>query len=155
MHRGPPGGGWEGRPRDAAGLTDGTNSKQDAHFTHCLWPILGQAQLAPGVLMGAGLGTEEENGKLRGWLWLGGYSHACCLPYSAHLSNTSPSAGREARSLPPSVQQLLDTPAAEQHVGGCLQGPLQALPRGAHLYDRHSESSVSQGPSKGEGEGLG
>lgn len=54
-------------------------------------------------------------------------------------------------SLLPSIQQLLDTPAAEEDVGNFLKGALQALPPGAHLYNRHSEPSVWQGPSKGEG----
>lgn len=56
-------------------------------FPLCLWPILGGASLALGVLMGAGLGTRAENGRLRG-----GVEHReaarlpVCPAHPAHLS---------------------------------------------------------------------
>lgn len=59
------------------------------------------------------------------------------------------------RSRPPLIQQLLDTPAAEEEVGHFLQGP-QALPTYcAHLHNGNPKSSVPQGPLEGEGQGLG
>lgn len=103
--------------------------------------------------MGAGLGTTEENGVLRGRL-CHRRCRAPCLPSSAHLSHASPGPGRGQLPLP-LIQQLLDAPAAEEDVGDFLQGPLQALPPGAHLDDGHPEPRVSQGPSEGEGQGLG
>lgn len=105
--------------------------------------------------MGVGLGAKKENGKLRGRLCHRSCSHASCLPYPAHLSDAGHGASEGGSSLLPLIQQLLDTPAAEEDVGDFLQGPLQALPPCARLHDRHPESSVSQNSSKGEGQGLG
>lgn len=102
--------------------------------------------------MGAGLGAEKENGKLRGRLCHRSCSQASCfsgLPRPPERCR--PWCRRVDRSLLPLIQQLFDTPAAEEDVGDFLQGPLQALPSCAHLHDGHPESSVSQDRSEGKG----
>ena len=107
--------------------------------------------------MGVGLGAKKENGKLRGRLCHRSCSHASCLfALPCPPEQCWPWCQRGGgSSLLPLIQQLLDTPAAEEDVGDFLQGPLQALPPCAHLHDGYPESSVSQNSSKGEGQGLG
>lgn len=101
--------------------------------------------------MGFGLSTKK-NRKLRGRLF-----HRSCSPAACLFALLCSPGLRQlccwwgGSSLLPSVQQLLDTPAAEEDVGNFLQGALQALPPGAHLYNRLLEPGVWQGPSKGEG----
>lgn len=58
-------------------------------------------------------------------------------------------------SLPPLIQQFLDTPATKKDVGDFLQGSIHALPTCAHFNDRHLEASASKGISEREGQGLG
>lgn len=116
---------------------------------HSLKPILSQAQLA---LESQG-DYRREGGPER--QVLPHMLQPCLLSVypTSHLSNASHDASRERRwqFLLPLIQQLLDTPAAEEDVGNFLQGPLQALPPCAHFNDRHPESSISQDSSEGEG----